>query len=360
MSLFDRVIEEIDRGKLGLNEGLPHGFPKLVDYIPNVQKKTYYLIGASTGEGKTTIADQMFLYSPYEYIKNTIDCPYTIDIDYFSFEIDSVSKITKGISRKLYLDYGLVVDVNYILSRGKNMISQEIYDKIILTKNYFEELEDNLHIFDIALNPTGVNKYLFRKAEEHGKILKKIINTVDDNKNPVTMEVFDKYVPNNPNRFWIVILDHAALLREELGKSTKQLIDKMSEYLVAGRNNFGITPVVIQQLNYDINSPERAKIGRLTPMLSDFGDSKYTTRDCNYCLSLFNPSKFEQSNFRGYDISKLGDRFRSVEILKGRDGGIGTRIGLAYLGAVGVYKELPKAEEMRQGDYQAIINYDRV
>lgn len=353
--IFDSVLEEIKRGQEGLNKGLPHGLSKLSQFLPNVQQKTYYLIGASTGCGKTTLVDQMFMYEPFEYINNTPDCEFTLDIDYFSFEIDKITKITKGVSRQLFNKYKIVADVNYILSRGEHRVSQEIYDKVIECREYFEKLENSLTVFDMPENPTGINKYLYRKAEKFGKVYRKEVEKLDENGKTVKFEVFDRYEPYDKNRYHIVIIDHISLLPEERGYNTKQLIDKMSQYLVLLRNNFNIIPVVVQQLNYDINDPMRAKTNRLTPMLSDFGDSKYTTRDANYVLSLFSPMTFDIQNFAGYNVEKLKDRFRSLEILKGRDGGIGTRVGLGYLGESGVFKELPRADQMTDLQYDGLI-----
>lgn len=47
-SIFDNALSKIDRGRSGLNEGLPMGFNRLVNYLPNIQQGTYYLVGAAT------------------------------------------------------------------------------------------------------------------------------------------------------------------------------------------------------------------------------------------------------------------------------------------------------------------------
>lgn len=121
-----------------------------------------------------------------------------------------------------------------------------------------------------------INKYLVNKAKQHGTYTEKNINK-DPNGAPIMR--FDSYKPHNPNRYWIIIIDHIALMLEERGFNTKQNIDKMSQYLVQLRNNYQAIPVVIQQLAFDSENDDRHKSGRLTPTLRDFGDSKYTTRD---------------------------------------------------------------------------------
>lgn len=353
--IFDSVTNEIAKGMSGLNEGLPHGHKSLVPYWPNIQQKTYYLLGASTGVGKTTFTDEAFIYNPYDYIMAN-ETPFDMDLTYFSFEIDKVSKIVKGVCRYLYLHHNIAVDVNYVLSRGKNRCSQEIFDLVMSTRAYFDSLEDKLQIFDMPLNPTGIYKYMYNKALENGKIHTKPIQTKDDNGNTITIEVFDRYEPKNPNKFIMYIVDHVALSTEEKGaQNTKAIIDKISQYSILLRNNFNQIPIIIQQLSYEINDPMRAKLNRLSPMLSDFGDSKYTTRDANYVFSLYSPITHNQEAFSGYNTKILGDRFRSFEILKGRDGGLGVRKGLFYHGKVGHFRELPKSTEMTPEIYEKIL-----
>jgi replicative DNA helicase len=310
-TIFDGALDKVVRGREGLNEGLPMGFKRLVHHLPNIQQGTYYLVGASTKIGKTSFADDCFLYNPYDFLM-TNESDIELDVDYFSFEIDKFTKVIKGICRKIWKDYGILVNPNEILSRGKNYCSDEIYTKVLEYRTYFESMEDIVTMHDESDNATGINKYLLKKAAQNGKIIKKKIGT---SKEGVDIMRFDRYIPNNPNKYWIVFIDHIALLKEERGFSTKQNIDKMSKYLVELRNNFNIIPVVIQQLNFDTDNDDRHKSKRLTPTLRDFGDSKYTTRDANVIMTLFDPSRYELERFQGYNIKKLGNTFRNLEIL---------------------------------------------
>jgi hypothetical protein len=362
MSLFDNAVRNIDQGRAGGNEGLPMGFERLVQYVPNLQIGTYYLVGAGTGIGKTAFTDQGFMYEPFEYVMNLgEETDIELDIDYFSYEIDSTVKVIKGISRNLYKRHGLIADVNYILSKGRNRISQEVYDLVMKERVYFEELEKRLHVFDMPENPTGVNKYLRAKSQAHGKEFYKEIDTVNEQGQPIKLKVFDHYVPNNPKRYHVAVVDHVSLSKQEKGMNVKETIDKLSQYMIQWRNNYGGIPVMVQQLSFDSQSSDRAKLKKVTPTLADFGDSKYTTRDANVVLSLFSPMSAELPTFMGgpghsgYDINRLKDNFRALEILKGRDGGIGTRIGLQYVGAAGVMKELPRASEMTEAHYKRVL-----
>lgn len=348
-SVFDSVITEIDRGREGLNEGLPMGFKRLVEYLPNIQQGTYYLLGGATKAGKTTLADDCFLYNPYDYLKAHPESNITLDIDYFSYEIEKKVKIVKGIARKLWWDHGIIADVNQILSRGNSHCEDGLYELILTYKQYFEDMEDMVTIHDSVDNPTGIYKFLLNKAEKHGKVVKKNINKDPDGE-PIWR--IDSYVPDNPNRYWIVMIDHIALMTNERGFSTKQNIDKMSQYLVHLRNVYNIIPVVIQQLAFDSESDDRHKAGRLTPTIKDFGDSKYTTRDANVIMAVFDPARHNMERFQNYDIRRLKNTFRNIEIIANRDGEPNVNIGLNFIGPSGTFRELPKASEMTDAHYE--------
>lgn len=361
MSIFDRAVESVTRGRAGENKGIPIPFDRLRRFLPNIQQKTYYLVGAGTKVGKTSFVDDVFFYGAFDYYKSLKDKGeldgFELDIDYFSYEIDSQTKIIKGINRKLFHDYGLIVDSNTILSRGESYCSDEIYELVRTYRDYFEELEDIVTIHDMPDNPTGIYKYLKGKVVKYGEEKLVDINT-DPNGSPVMR--FDSFTPHNPKRYHLVFIDHIALMMEERGFSTKQNIDKMSQYLVGFRNNYGITPIVIQQLAFDSESDERHKSGRLTPTLKDFGDSKYTTRDANVIMTLFSPYRYQIEKFQGYDIMALGNTYRNLEILENRDGEPNINLGLNFIGAAGTFRELPKASEMNSARYTYAANCGNV
>jgi hypothetical protein len=159
MTTFDEALHAIQGGRVGANEGIPIPFPRLQQYLPNIQQKTFYLCGASTKVGKTSFVDDVFYYGAYDYYKSLKDQDmldgFELDIDYFSFEIDKQSKLIKSINRSLWHDYGLVVDTNTILSRGKNHCSDELYDLIIRYKEHFDEMEKVVTVHAAVDNPTG-------------------------------------------------------------------------------------------------------------------------------------------------------------------------------------------------------------
>src|SRR5690606_32910535 len=66
-------------------------------------------------------------------------------------------------------------------------------------------------------NPTGVYKDILAIAETEGKLV------TDGFNNPFS------FVPNDPTKYKIVVIDHIRKLKPERGWQIKQTIDKMSE-----------------------------------------------------------------------------------------------------------------------------------
>lgn len=338
---------KIDNGKLGLNKGLPHGFNRLVEYIPGIQQSTYYLCGAESSVGKSAFINNSFVFNPIDWwIANKNNTDIKLKIHYYSFEISKEMMLYKAICRKIYLDYGILLDVNYILSRGKFRISDEHYQLVIDSFDYFDEMNDILEISDIPQNPTGIWHDSLKYAASVGKGITNDYRLEGD------------YIPNNPNLYNLIVIDHISLVKKERGFNTKDLIDKLSEYLIILRNKCNFTPVVVQQLNRAGNDPTRLKTGKMEPMLSDFKDSGNTIADCNICLSLFSPVRYELETHRNYTIDPaaggIGSRYRSLSILKNRDGEADINLGLQFIGEVGHFQELKKAKDMTPADYKSI------
>lgn len=305
--IFDDVKQKIEDGRQGLNEGIHMGYERLHKFIPGIQQSTYYLIGGELGTGKSAFVDEAFVYNPYDYILSG-KCNQKFHILYFSLEIDKVRKIAKAIARRIFHKYKILIDINYVLSKGKNRISDEIYNFVLDQCEYFYKLEEFVTFYDKPENPTGIWKNVLDYSKNNGKWISNKINE--------TEFVPAEYIPNDPNKYTILIVDHIGLMRNERGFTKKQNIDKLSEYAIILRNKCRFSPVLIQQLNRSMSSAERFNINRVEPQLSDFKETGNTQEDADLVLAVFNPSRYDIKNFYGYNTALLKNRCRTLHILK--------------------------------------------
>lgn len=344
--IFKVIKDAVDAGKNGLNKGLPHGFDRLSEFIPDIQKSTYFLVGAESSVGKSAFAYNTFMLNPLDHylkVKDTMDIK--VDILLYSFEISKDKVLAKAVCRDIYMTHKILLDINYILSKGKNRISEEHYKLVMDSANKLESITDNIHIWDIPTNPTGVYHDVMNFAKKNGTGL---VNQANGHCN------IGDYVPHHKNHYVIVIIDHISLALKERGFNTKEIIDKISEYLVLLRNKLGITPVVIQQFNRSMSSTDRFKADRVEPQISDFKDSGNTIQDADIVLGLFSPHRYEFELHRKYNIARLKDRYRSLSILKNRDGESDKNLGMLFLGEAGMFSELPKVDFMTNDKYNEI------
>ena len=348
---FEKLNEEVNKGLSGNNNGIPMGFDRLNRYI-GIRKSMFFLIGGNTGSGKTSFIDDCFVLNPFDfYISKKNKTDIKLKIIYRSMERSSTYKYAKWICRRIFLDHGVSISVNKLLGWTEKMNEDE-YNLFLSYQSYMEQMKDVITVIEGPENPVGIAKELRAHALKNGKIVQK---DPDDEYSKV-------YVPNDPNEITIVIIDHIGLLKTTKDQPTKkEAIDKMSNELQYARDFFGYTPVVVSQFNRSISNPMRLKAGDVEPQLEDFSDSSSTQNDADVVLALFDPVRYKVEDTSGYDLNKLKDEyggkyFRSLRLLKNSYGEDDVRIGLAFLGMLGIFKELPRKRDITDSDYESIIN----
>ena len=145
----------------------------------------------------------------------------------------------------------------------------------------------------------------------------------------------------------MIILDNAAnLALEKDCTNQKAAIEKMSKYGIILRKQLKYIFVFIQHQAQAQEGIENIKLDRMRPTTDGLGDCKTTSRDANIVLGLFSPFKFKKKEYERYDITKLKDYARFLEVLEDRDYGANGRIcGLFFDGATSAFKELPKPDD---------------
>ena len=211
-----------------------------------------------------------------------------------------------------------------------------------------DEMEKVIEIIDGAENPVGIAKDLKKYAEKHGRI-----EEID--------QYNRRYVPNDENLITLVIIDHIGLLKTTRAQPTKkQAIDKMSDEIRYARDLYGFSFVVVSQFNRSIANPIRIKQGDVEPQLEDFKESSSTQDDADIVLALMDFMRYKMEDPSGYDLEKLrddygGKYYRSLRLIKNSYGEDDIRIGLAFMGSIGLFKEMPKIKDMDEGTYKDIV-----
>lgn len=285
MTLKERALKQLEerRDKL-LNGGInsiPSPFKRFSSEFLGIEQGKYYVVTSSTKVGKSQLTSFLFLYTPLLYAYKHPD-KMRLKVFYFPLEETPEDIMHRFMSYILFkLSNGAIrVSPTNLKSSDNSPISEDI---ISMLKNeectkildFFEETVE----FSSSRNATGMYKEVKKYLEEHGTTHYKKQKVKNDFGQTIEVNAFDYYEPNDPDEYIIIIYDHVSLTIPEQGFSLKQSVDKVSEYFVLLRNRYKVSPVLIQQQSFELESLDAFKNNKLRPTAQGLSDSKYPSRD---------------------------------------------------------------------------------
>lgn len=362
LELYKQIVQKIKNNKERRESGKDvcirwKGFPRLSKLYPGVFKSCYYIISANQKVGKTQIADDLFVIQPIEFIMKA-NSGLKLNIKYFSLEMSKEAKTMQILSNKIYKDTGKIYDYKYLLSYYEDKIVDDDLITLLESPEYeafFENFFKYVTIIDNIRNPYGIYKYMRDVAYEQGQFYYKG-EKVDTKTNNWQ---WDNYVENDEDLVTECIVDSVNLFIPEKtnGNTLWDAIKIYSgEYSLMMRDKFKFTLCNIQQQSADsekqqFNFKGTTIIDKIKPSADGLGDCKLTARDCNVLITLFNPYRYSIDVYEGYDITKLKDNFRELNINFDRNGGGNISTPLFFNGACNYFEELKLPNEIKQADY---------
>lgn len=369
--IFDRalkiVVDNRQRRLEGGYNSIPFSSDKLNEVVPGMQRKNMVIVSAGPGVGKSKFTKLFYVIEPFEFVRMHPDTGIKLDLFYFCLEESKENFIHSVMVYKLAKDYNLIIPIKKLKSiTSGDIIEEGVLNKIRNMREWFEEFEQHVRIIDNVRNPTGIYKEVenFIKENGHWIMKKKTFTFPDKERGTVTkeIEVHDYFVYDHPQHYVGVIIDHISLLMAEKGLTQHQTMTRMSsDYGIALRDKYLCSVTIVQQQALASENKQYTNKGvlveaKLEPTLATFGDNKLLSRDADEIIALFTPMRHDLVKHRGYDILKLQNNYRSVQILKSRDGEADVRIGMFFNGAINYFEELPRASMMEQEDYEYFAN----
>lgn len=350
MNLIERTVsyikERADKIRNGGINSIPSSFVRFTSEFIGTEQKKYYIVTANTKVGKTQFTNYVFVFMNIIYAYEHPD-QVRLKIFYYALE-ETPEDITLRFMSFLLNRYANIRISPSDLSSSANVpLSDDVLNALELPKiKSLLEFYDSHVEFSPTRNPTGINKEVKKFMLENGIVHYKKVTIKDEvTGKPKEVEKFDYYKPNDPDLYTLVIVDHASLLQPEQGLTEKSKIDKMSEYFVDLRNRYRVSPILVQQQTADRESLDAFKEGKLRPTAQGVADSKYTARDCNCLIGIFNPFKHELPEYKRYDITKLQGYCRFAEVILNRGGQCGGIVGLFFDGVTCNWAELPRPDD---------------
>ena len=347
MTEFEQLEQEILRGITGENAIIPMGLDRMSRHI-GVRKRIMSLVFGATGSGKSALVHNLWILNTFEYIRNT-ETKIKVKPILFSFERSKIYTKAKWLSRKIFLDAGVLIPIPKMLGWWDTKISHDEHDLIKGYSDWVNELFEFVIFREGNDNPTGLYKYIKSYAESHGKIHE--------------INEFDKvYEPNDPNEVVVPIIDHMGLTKRERNMDKKEAIEKLSEYAQGWRELYGYSPVFVAQINRDLGSVHWQKTGDFEPSIDHIKETGSPGEAADIVISLFDPLRYKTTDAGGYDVQKFvnpangANNFRSMKVLKNTYGEDHIRCGMAFHGSTGTFLELPKRVDVTDKTYEDVIS----
>lgn len=328
MSLHEEVISEISDKKIrkerGEITGIPFPFPRLQQDITEIARGDYFLLLSESGQGKSKLSRNMFVYHPLAFAEKT---GYKVKILYFALE-DPKKKVYKNLMcHYLYTRNKYSIGLEMLESKGNYTLPQEALNLMEKDKDFYTRLNKNLFIIDNCLT------------------CNEILRACDDFKRTLS-----------PDEHVIVIVDNYANLLPEPGQSEWDATRAFSRNVVRIKlcKEYGWTVAGILQESADTTKERfrnvaagKTTAGVLEPNNSTIGDVKVVIRDCYYALGLFNPWKYEilkYPNHKSYDVDIMRNNIRFLNIFKNNEGNTGARAAL-FFDKHECFHEMPPIED---------------
>ena len=152
------------------------------------------------------------------------------------------------------------------------------------------------------------------------------------------------YQKNDPEQIIIVVVDHLNLTTPIEGRSKKEEIDTISKYAVRLRNKCDVSFFMLMQENRNSASMDRRKAELTECSSEDIADTSAPFQDCEVCIGVYYPLKFKLKNHKEFPIivddrnsqfEGLRDRYRSLQLIKNRQGKSEKAIAVNFFGEIG-------------------------
>lgn len=349
-SLTKALGKAVQDGIDGFNQGLPFTINKLNAPVGGIMRGMYYLILGASKAGKSSFFYDQFIFNLADrVVSGELDAD-DIEVILYSLEIDRVMISAKAAVRYLFIHKNTLTGIKKLLGvygKPPKDISNIMKDEGFI--RYLEVIDKITTIFTSA-KPMDMYDYIHKRCVQQS-----VQFGVDALGKPL-------YHFKNRKKMVIAAVDHMALIPELPSSTLKKTMDMVSKMIFVDlKRQFGLTPVVIQQVN-----PEKKGEGpkKLIYGHADARDTKNTFQDCDVCIAIGSPYHEEISSVRfknsmyyikpTEENNNLGllDRFRLFGIEKDRYGGSAIRVAAAYVGENGIFRDIENPEDLNYEKYE--------
>lgn len=343
MNIYDQIVQNQKQFSEGKINYIPHP-PEMGDFtkwFPGRMRGDYTAITGGTSSMKTTLAKFLVFRAVGWAIKENID----YKVAWFAFEESQQQFFYSLLSFLLYREKGLRYNIENFEGLGKTVEEKDL-PAIQEIMPLFEKYKSYFRVYDTIYNSFGIYKTVRDLASKRGKFF---LGGKEINYEEIHDKGWDKYVPDNPEEYIEIVLDHVGILTPQTGekdladaitnlsKNMRQYVSKLLNYSV----------VWVQQQMMEMENLDHIKENQIYPSIQGLGDNKRVGRDMLNIIGICNPNRFgiriANTDSGSFNIGELKDYQRVINILKRRYGVVNKKTCLYADGCCGWFEPIPSA-----------------
>jgi hypothetical protein len=347
---YNKILEKISLNKEAVANGeylgIPYPYERLNKHLSCMERGQAIGVLAGSGVGKSRFTRYTFLYHPYKFYKET---GYKLRIIFFCMEDSKEMIYNFVVCNYLFDKYGIRITPKEVTSKVSEL-PDNILDKLVEAKEYFEEFETVVTFIDGEDQPKAMYNICKKVALKLGRI--------DKYNEVIEGEEVTQYKYESDTHV-IAIFDNMSNISTDNPTESEQhgILTFVKEYMRNKLCNFfNWTCILVQQQDFESERQSFSKSGesivaKLEPSLASIGDSKRSSRSLHLIFSLFAPHRHELPQYplpskhnpeHFYDITVLGNAFRSLRVIKSNYTETGMRVPLLFDGVTETFTELPQ------------------
>ena len=376
-NLFYEILRQANEGMF---VGLSTSLPVLDEKIGGLGRKMLIPVIADSKVGKSSLVDAALVIEPY---LDSITKDVLFTVDYFSYEMDLVTKMYKFVAYFFMRDFKIMsfehkgkrlkISESYLLGKMIDEEGEAIKIKEehfpIISEIYETRILPMFGEYDISgklikrgcirfhmdrQTPTAMMQTVYNSAKALGSFYEDGMRVSPTNVIDGNTKYF--YDPHEPTSIHVVVTDHTRKVSKEDGKSLKQTMDDWGDWMVKLRNQLGFSFVPICHTNRDMINIHNIvhRKAYLYPTGDDSKDSGNFVEDCNVLISLFNPFEPKYNITTHFGVPMIGQTcpipeeirpmYRTMHIVANRSGEAPVHTAMLVNGANSTVRQYGRLE----------------
>lgn len=275
----------------------------------SIDNGEYILLVGASGSSKTRLCVRLFILDVIDFVRKNKDTD--CRIVYFSTELTAEHIYLLIFCALLHEYTGEDYSVDFFKNKlEENKLSPKVFEDLHEIKDILEFLDKKLVIYDNLFTPDSVWKTL--KKEYLDELYK---------------EKDGLFSKKNEDLKLFIITDTINAFQANKTHTKYDSVKEWSEYYCKQvlKIQYDAIVVNVQQLDKQSTSAQYTSQGKViedkfSPKLENLSTVKTTPDDASLVLSIFNPARYKIPFWQGHGVTKHGQNFRHVEVLKNTNG----------------------------------------